>query len=131
MTLSHHPMILPIDTHHAPIGWPLAIAPSCRAEGVQIEKKPNHFNHLAITMPVRKSVELEATSVPTVPTCRGSKGGWPKLSVCMAPYRILTKIITTKLFREEMSELILRHAEGVSFDFTPTDHAVLSKHKNK
>lgn len=53
----------------------------------------------------------------------------------MATPRILTKIITIKLFREEMSELILRHAEGVSFDlsfdFTPTDHAVLSKHKNK
>ncbi len=29
-----------------------------------------------------------------------------------------------------MSELILRHAEGVSFDFNTTDHAVLSKHKN-
>ena len=74
---------------------------------VQQEKKPiisNVINHLERTMPVRKELELEATHLPTHKSlCRGHKGGLAMLFVCMAPNRILAKIITIKLFREELS----------------------------
>jgi len=53
----------------------LANALSYRVGDVQQQKKSININHLAITMPVRKVGELEATPMPTQEAVESGKGG--------------------------------------------------------